>query len=146
MGFLSLWRGSQSASSERTTSTDTSSSSSTSEASSTLSGQFSARSCEANLPAVSSLPETKQLVVKHAIQNLFEKNYFSICTLDNALAIVGARQGGEAYRMLHALHCMDYSKMNPELRARIPHLVNECLRQQDNVIEATEIALQGVAV
>lgn len=84
--------------------------------------------------------------MKHAIQNLFERNYFNICALDSALDLVGARQGGDAYRMLHALHCVDYSKMDPELRARIPHLVNECLRQQSNVIEATEVALNGVAV
>jgi len=46
--------------------------------------------------------------------------------------------------MLHALHCVDYAKMSPELRERIPHLVNECLRQQDDVIAATDVALKGV--
>lgn len=46
--------------------------------------------------------------------------------------------------MLHTLHCVDYDKMPPELREKIPHLVNECLRQQDNVIDATEVALKGV--
>jgi hypothetical protein len=83
--------------------------------------------------------------VKQAVQHLFEKNYFSICTLDKVIELVGARQGGEAYRMLHALHCVDFGKMDPELRARIPHLVNECLRQQDNIIDATDIALKGIA-
>lgn len=144
MSFLSLWRGSRSASSEPTTLIDTNLSASTSEENLTPSGQFNAKSCASNLPAVSSLPETKQLVVKQAVQHLFEKGYFSICQLDKAIELVGARQGGEAYRMLHSLHCVDYGRMDPELRARIPHLVNECLRQQDNIIDATEIALQGV--
>lgn len=144
MFSLSLWRGSRSASSAPTTSTDTNSSESTNEESLTPSGQFNAKSCAPILPAVSSLPETKQLVVKQAVQHLFERNYFSICQLDKAIELVGARQGGDAYRMLHALHCVDFGKMDPELRARIPHLVNECLRQQDNIIDATDIALKGV--
>lgn len=48
--------------------------------------------------------------------------------------------------MLKALHCVDYAKMDPQLREKIPHLVNECLRQQDNVLEATDVALQGVVI
>ena len=84
-------------------------------------------------------------MVRQAIQNLFEKGHFSICTLDEVIQLVGARQGGDAYRLLRALHCVDFGKMDPELRARIPHLVNECLRQQDNIIDATDIALKGIA-
>lgn len=144
MSFLSLWRVLRSDSSEHITSTNGNEQTSMKEENSTQFGQFNVRSCESNLPIVSSLPETKQLVVKQAIQNLFEKNYFSICQLDNALNVIGARQGGDAYKMLHALHCVDYSKMSPELRERIPYLVNECLRQQDNVIEATDVALKGI--
>lgn len=83
-------------------------------------------------------------MVKQAIQNLFEKGHFNICQLDKVIDIVGARQSGDAYHMLYALHCVDYGKMDPELRARIPHLVNECLRQQDNVIDATDVALKGI--
>lgn len=144
MSFLSLWRGSRSDSSEHITSTNGSEKMSMKEESSTQCGQFNLKSYDSNLPAVSSLPETKQLVVKQAIQNLFEKDYFSICQLDSTLKIIGARQGGDAYKMLNALHCVSYSKMSPELRERIPYLVNECLRQNDNVIEATDVALNGV--
>lgn len=81
-----------------------------------------------------------------AVRNLFDQNYFSICDLDKIIEIVGARRSGEAYKLLHALHCVNYAKMDPELRAKVPELVNECLRQQANVIEATEVALQGVAI
>lgn len=48
--------------------------------------------------------------------------------------------------MLHALHCVHYEKMPPQLREKIPHLVNECLRQGDNIIDATDIALNGVQI
>ncbi len=90
------------------------------------------------------MPETKRLVVQAAVQKLFEKDWFDICTLDRLLTIVKSRQGGPAYDLLHALHCVHYGKMDPELRARIPQLVNECLRQQDNVVDAAEVALDGV--
>lgn len=83
-------------------------------------------------------------MVQTAVASLFEKNWFDICTLDKLLKIIGARESGEAYKMLHALHCVHYDKMPPELRSRIPELVNECLRQTDNISDATEVALQGV--
>lgn len=144
MSFLSLWRDSRSDSSAPITSINGSEKMSMKEESSTQCGQFNLKSYDSNLPAVSSLPETKQLVVKQAIHNLFESRYFNVCNLDSALSIIGARQGGDAYKLLHALHCVDYSKMHPDLRERIPYLVNECLRQQDNVIDATDVALNGV--
>lgn len=81
-----------------------------------------------------------------AVRKLFDQGHFSICELDKIIDIVGARQGGEAYKLLRALHCVDYAKMQPELRAKVPELVNECLRQQASVIEAAEVALQGVAI
>lgn len=81
-----------------------------------------------------------------AVRNLFDKGHFSICDLDKIMEIVGARQSGEAYKLLRALHCVDYAKMQPELRAKVPDLVNECLRQQADVIEATNVALHGVAI
>lgn len=77
---------------------------------------------------------------------MFEDSYFSICGFDKIVAIVGARRNTDAYKLLSTLHCVDYAKMPPELRAKIPELVNECLRQQADVIEATDVALQGVAI
>lgn len=141
---LSLWRGSRSGSSERTTSTNTNADSNTTEASWIPSGKSSLSGCESALVACSALPETKRLVVKQAIKSLFEKRHFDICIVREVAEIVGARSGGDAFQILRALHCVDYASMEPELRARIPELVNECLRQQDNVIEATDVALKGI--
>lgn len=146
MFSLSLWRGSRSDSSERTTSTSTNSSSHTTEGSWTPSGQFKSTECVNTSLVCSALPETKRLVVQTAVTKLFENKWFDICTLDKLLRVIGAREGGQAYDMLHSLHCIHYDKMPPELRARIPELVNECLRQQDNVSDATETALRGVVI
>lgn len=85
-------------------------------------------------------------MVEAAVTKLFENKWFDICTLDKLLRVIGAREGGQAYDMLHTLHCMHYDKMPPELRARIPQLVNECLRQTDNVKDAAQAALQGVVI
>lgn len=146
MFSLSLWRGSRSDSSEHTTSTSTNSNSHTTEESWTPSGRSKSTACDNTLLACSALPETKRLVVHAAVTNLFERDWFSISDLKEIMELIGARRGGEAYQMLHALHCVHYSKMPPELRARIPELVNECLRQKDDVNHATEAALQGVVI
>jgi hypothetical protein len=78
------------------------------------------------------------------IKSLFEKNYFDVCKLIDVMNMLHAKKGSPAYTMLHALHCVDYASMDPELRVRIPHLVNECLSSRDDVIEATDVALKGV--
>jgi len=143
---LSLWRGSRSDSSERTTSTNTSSNSHTTEASWTPSGQFKSTECVNTSLACSALPETKQLIVQTAVKDLFEKDCFDICVLDKLLKIIDARKAGPAYDMLRLMHCVHYDKMPADLRDRIPHLVNECLRQKENVMDATMVALNGVEI
>ena len=114
---------------------------------STCSGQQSSPYFAESLPrSVSALTETKRLVVTTAVTALLEKSYFSICNLDNCIELVGARKGGDAYKLLRALHCVDYSKMAPDLRDSIPLLINEVLRNKENIIEATVVAMNGVEV
>lgn len=84
-------------------------------------------------------------MVETAIKSLLTKKHFSICDLDTVMEITQSRQN-EAYKMLHALHCIDYSKMEPQLRQQIPELINEVLCNQVNVIDATDVALKGVAI
>lgn len=114
---------------------------------STCSGQQSSPYFAESLPrSVSALTETKRLVVTTAISALLENRYFSICQLDTCIELVGARKGCDAYKLLHALHCIDYSKMAPDLRDSIPLLINEVLRNKENIIEATVVAMDGVEV
>lgn len=96
--------------------------------------------------AITNMDQTKRMVAVAALNKLFTSNHFSICTLDDVIDVVGARPAGESYKLLRALHCIDYAKMEPELRDRVPLLVNECLRQKANTAGAVETALNGVAI
>lgn len=114
---------------------------------STCYGQPSNPCLDASLTkSISALTETKRLVVTAAITTLLEKNYFSICELDKCIELVGARKDGDAYKLLRALHCVHYSKMGQELRDSVPLLINEVLRNRENIIEATVVALDGVQI
>lgn len=100
-----------------------------------------------SLRAIASLPETRRLVVTAALDDLFRKEWFDVCNLDKVMKICNAPRGSEAHQLLDALHCVHYGRMPPDLRARIPHLVNECLCPPEAVQGvATTIALQGVDV
>lgn len=151
MFFLSLRRASPSGSSPDTGRASKTSSSNTSGAAwpgSAFSGHtLPEPGSSKSLPALASLPETRQLVVQTALDHLFTQSHFSICQLDSVLKIINAPQGSDAYTLLRSLHCVDYAKMPRDLRDRIPHLVNECLRPPE-VLEclATSVALQGVTV
>ena len=114
---------------------------------STCFGQPSNQHYTESLPkSISALTGLKRQVVTTAITNLLEKRYFSICELNTCIELVGARKGGDAYKLLHALHCVDYEKMGQDLRDSIPLLINECLRNKENIIEATVVAMNGVEV
>lgn len=86
------------------------------------------------------------MVVEVAAKKMLESRHFSICDLDKICDIVGARQSGDAYTLLRALHCVDYNAMDQELRNRIPLLVNEVLRQQSEVKTLSSVMLDGVTI
>lgn len=95
-------------------------------------------------PSVAHLPETKQLVAKQAIARLFTERYFSICKLDDVIALTGAQRGSEAYRLLRALHCVDWADMDPALRERVPLLVREALLTSQWANDATAVAMSAL--
>ncbi len=94
--------------------------------------------------AASAMQSTKDMVIKAAVLKLFDNNYFSICCLDTVIDLVGARKDGDAYKLLRAMHCVDYSKMPNDLRARIPLLVNEVLLTTNDIDDAVKMATKGV--
>ena len=67
--------------------------------------------------------DTKLLVVGTALRKMFKQGHFSICTVDSCLEVLGIARGGETYRQLHALHCVDYADMPRELADRIPGML-----------------------
>ncbi len=53
---------------------------------------------------VSQMPETQQLVLRAATRKLFDNSFFSICTVDSMMKLVGTSARTPAYTQLHALH------------------------------------------
>lgn len=95
-------------------------------------------------PSVAHLPETKQLVAQQAISRLFTERHFSVCTLDEIIKLTGAQRDSEARRLLGALHCINWSDMDPELRKRVPLLVREALLTSQWANDATAVAMSAL--
>jgi hypothetical protein len=146
MALLSLFQVRRSESSSDTGLGEKKANSSTNEADWTQHGTYGVISSGVNFPSVASLPDTRRMVVETTLKKLLDARHFSICELDKILEIIGSRQSGEAYKLLSALHCINYSDMNQELRDRIPLLVNECLRQQTKTSEIVDAVLKGVEI
>lgn len=78
---------------------------------------------------MTSHDDLKQLSALTAINEMLTGNHFSISTVDSVAAMLGVDPRCEARTILAPLHCIDYHKMPPELRDRIPDLVATCLGQ-----------------
>lgn len=98
----------------------------------------------ASWPSVAHLPETKQLVAQQAISRLFTERHFSICALDEVIKLTGAQRDSEAYRLLHTLHCVNWSDMDPALRDRVPLLVREALLTNQWARDAAATAMSAL--
>jgi hypothetical protein len=56
------------------------------------------------------------------------KTYFDICTIDSVADLLGVQcKGGEAYKTLRPLHCVQWQQMPDELRREVPGLIQQCL-------------------
>ena len=56
---------------------------------------------------------------------MLEAKHFSICTIRDVCKIIGSEPRGKAFDMLEALHCVNYEKMPPAVRAALPELMRE---------------------
>lgn len=93
---------------------------------------------------LSPLEKRTKLVAQTALNNLFTKAYFDICTLNSVIEAIGkGNKEHPSYKQLKALHCVDYGSMPKDLRDQIPYLVNEVFTDAP-AIQATENALKGV--
>lgn len=71
----------------------------------------------------------KRATVLTALDDMIRRGSFNICTIDRCAEILGIQlKGLEAYKILSALHCIDYSRMAPEVRRALPGLIRECLQ------------------
>jgi hypothetical protein len=94
--------------------------------------------------SVSTLPETKNLVVRNALSGLFRKHHFDICTVRELCELLDLSTNTPAFQALRTLHCMEYRDMDPALRERLPHMVGEALRPPPE-IEAVDTVLDVMA-
>lgn len=65
----------------------------------------------------------KKEACKIALNKLFKDNSFSICTIDNLLKLTNTIPDPEVYKILHVLHCANYSDMSPEFRKELFRMV-----------------------
>lgn len=73
------------------------------------------------------MDDLKQLAALTALNEMMASNYFSICTIDKIAQMLGVNPKGEAYNVLHTLHCIDWAKMPQPLREAVPGLIQQCL-------------------
>jgi hypothetical protein len=76
------------------------------------------------------MDDIKQLAALTALNEMFAKGHFNICTIDTVAQMLAVNPKGEAYDILRPLHCIDYTKMPAPLREQIPHLIKQCLGVQ----------------
>lgn len=71
--------------------------------------------------------DTKYLAAQTALKGMIKEGYINICTIDKIGSLLDLPLGGDAYNTLHTLHCISFSEMPPELKEKIPSLIEECL-------------------
>lgn len=54
-----------------------------------------------------------------ALKKMFAGNYFDICRVDSVLKLTGCIPNRKDYEALHALHCVHWTDMTPELRSMV---------------------------
>ena len=91
--------------------------------------------------------DLKELAAVTALNNMLAKGWMDICTIRNVAELLGRNPHGEAYDILHSLHCVHFNQMPPALRDEIPRLIEQCLDcapthrfssvQQNRVIDIT---------
>ena len=91
--------------------------------------------------------DLKELAAVTALNAMMAKGWMDICTIRSVAEMLGRDPRGEAYDILHSLHCIHFDKMPPALREEIPRLIEQCLNcepthrfstvQQHRVIDIT---------
>jgi hypothetical protein len=70
----------------------------------------------------------QEMAAMTALNKMFKKGYFDICTIDSVADIMKVNtRGGREYTILRALHCVDYKDMPKELYDELPQLIQSCL-------------------
>lgn len=71
--------------------------------------------------------DLKEVAAATALNVMMERGWLSICTIDQVAKLLGRNPRGDAYDVLHTLHCVNFDKMPRDLRDQIPSLIQQCL-------------------
>lgn len=71
------------------------------------------------------ISEVNKLIIGTRLRDMFRKGWFSICCIDDCLNLAGILPGGESYRQLKALHCVQFGDMPRELAEAIPSMIRD---------------------
>lgn len=63
-----------------------------------------------------STPSIHLLATKAALEGLFRQRTFSICAINDLLAMNAIIPDPEVIRVMRTLHCLEYAGMDPQLR------------------------------
>ena len=66
-------------------------------------------------------------IINESLKNLSNKKHFSICDIDKILEITRTIPDGESYRLLSAIHCVNYRDMSQEVLKALPELIAKVL-------------------
>jgi len=73
----------------------------------------------------------QELIAMTALNAMFKKGHFDICTIDSVAKIMNVHPSGNEYAMLRALHCIDYKDMPKEVYDSLPGMIKKCLSIND---------------
>ena len=72
--------------------------------------------------------DLKRATVLAALNDMVKRGHFNVCTLDKCAEILGIQlKGSEPYKLLSALHCVDFAGMPPNVRKAVPEWIRQCL-------------------
>ena len=70
---------------------------------------------------------TNEQIALLALNQMFQKGYFDICTLDKVIDLLGVVPEREVYAQLRVLHCVDWKVMPTSLYNEVPNMIKRCL-------------------
>lgn len=67
--------------------------------------------------------------VAHSLHNMLKGKYFSVCTIDACVKVVGLRIPSERYSIYLAQHCIDWADMLPDFRQTLIAMLLDDFRE-----------------
>lgn len=83
-----------------------------------------------------------QLSVLTTLNKMMRSSRFSICTVDDAVKVLGTMPDRRAYDILSTLHCVEWGDMPTELRDSVPKLIERCINVPAYQFQITELPTQ----